>query len=312
MACPAPGVRPPVQCPQRDKLSRILPQLYTRVALSWGLNDPNIWPWSPPRDPDSYPGGLLSRLSVWDLYDSVLISRLAVCCSCCCFWKAWGCAQPTAARVYHGRPYCIQTVRPCHPSTTEGEGQFKHSVWSPIKGDGSSKRLMSLEPSLRSHERVDARHCERMLRVHQRSKYYSRSAFIVLLDHVLQEMMSRFSEVTKVAAMGLYLLPCKMESLAPEMEDTLLTFYGHYLPSKETFHYGVIMWKPSGGHPWPGLPASQRPSMMTKYQGPHFQTWPPCSTCFCSHLSLQHQWRWQTLPWNLSSQTGAIRWVKGG
>jgi len=74
-------------------------------------------------------------------------------------------------------------------------------------------------------------------------EYYRRSVFIPFLDHVLQEMTSRFSEVTKVATLGLCLLPCKVNSLTRDIEDTLLTFYGRDLPSKETFHHEVMMWK---------------------------------------------------------------------
>ena len=74
-------------------------------------------------------------------------------------------------------------------------------------------------------------------------EYYRRSAFIPFPDNMLQEMTSRFSEVTKVAALGLCLLPCKVNSVTPEINDTLLIFYGHDLPSKETFHHEVMVWK---------------------------------------------------------------------
>ena len=54
---------------------------------------------------------------------------------------------------------------------------------------------------------------------------YYRCAFLAFVDHVLQEMQSRFTSITKAAALGLCLLPCKIDSLTLENEDTLPKFY---------------------------------------------------------------------------------------
>jgi hypothetical protein len=66
---------------------------------------------------------------------------------------------------------------------------------------------------------------------------------VTFLDHVLQEMQSRFTAVTKAAVLRLCLLPCKVKCLTLEMEDTLLSFYKRDLPSSCSFRQEVVMWK---------------------------------------------------------------------
>ena len=90
--------------------------------------------------------------------------------------------------------------------------------------------------SLQSHKLASAN-------VEASSECYRRSVFTAFLDHVLQEMTSRFSEVNKFAAMDMCLLSCKVLSLPTEMKKTLFTFYGRDLPSRVTFHQEIVMWK---------------------------------------------------------------------
>lgn len=74
-------------------------------------------------------------------------------------------------------------------------------------------------------------------------EFYRRSVFLTFLDHVLQEMRSRFSKVTETAAKGLYLLPCKVQSLTSEMEDNILKLYRNELPSPHSFSQEIRLWK---------------------------------------------------------------------
>ena len=49
---------------------------------------------------------------------------------------------------------------------------------------------------------------------------YTRTLIIIIIIIII--MKSRFTAVTKAAAMGLCLLPSQMENLIPEMENTIL------------------------------------------------------------------------------------------
>ena len=74
-------------------------------------------------------------------------------------------------------------------------------------------------------------------------EYFRRSAFNPFLDHVLQEMRTRFPEVSKSAALGARLLPAKASQLNADLEADLLSLYGGDPPSPATFHHKIIMWK---------------------------------------------------------------------
>ena len=73
--------------------------------------------------------------------------------------------------------------------------------------------------------------------------FLRRSAYLTFLDHVLQEMKSRFSGVYRNATMGLYILPNNVNNLTAEMTDTIMSFHSRDLPAAATFLQEIKLWQ---------------------------------------------------------------------
>jgi len=84
--------------------------------------------------------------------------------------------------------------------------------------------------------------------------YYRRAVFVPLLDHLIEELGSRFSVMAQRAVQVLCLLPHNLSTMTPAKAQSLMEVYENDLPSPQTFHQELKMWtskwqlaKASGG-----------------------------------------------------------------
>ena len=86
-------------------------------------------------------------------------------------------------------------------------------------------------------------------------EYYKRNVTLPLVDHLLMELTSRFSEEAKRATEGLKLIP-------PDSTDTngLFDFYENDLPSPETVDTEVHIWRMK----WDKVPGPDLPDTLSK------------------------------------------------
>jgi hypothetical protein len=73
--------------------------------------------------------------------------------------------------------------------------------------------------------------------------YWRRTVFVPFIDHLLQELDNRFSQINSSAIPGLLLLPCNLEKLNDKKMQKIYESFETDLPSPRTFHQEVRLWK---------------------------------------------------------------------
>ena len=91
-------------------------------------------------------------------------------------------------------------------------------------------------------------------------EYYKRNVTLPLVDHLLMELTSRFSEEAKRATEGLKLIPSVMNLSDSTDTNGLFDFYQNDLPSPETVNTEVHIWRMK----WDKVPEPDLPDTLSK------------------------------------------------
>ena len=94
--------------------------------------------------------------------------------------------------------------------------------------------------------------------------YYRRSVFVPFVDNMVEQLASRFSQLTLHACRALLLMPANLENLTEDHGQKLRQFYEPDLPSPLSFEQELRLWK-SQWHDECDKPASLQLTLSHKY-----------------------------------------------